>query len=252
MIAWFARNHVAANLLMIAIVAGGLYSIFNRITLEVFPSTDLDVIAISVPFPGATPTESEEGVAVRLEEAVQDLHGIDELTSTSSEGLATVRIDVLKGFDARDLLNDVKNRVDSLSTLPEDAETPQIALAQFKREVISVALYGDTDEKTLRETAEQVRDELLSRDAITQIELEAVRPYELAIEISENDLRQYGLTLEQVAAQIGRNSVDLSAGNIRGNDGEVLLRTTGQAYDREDFLDITVIGDNSGKQLRLG
>lgn len=252
MIGWFARNHVAANLLMFSIIAGGLYSIFNRITLEVFPSTDLDVIAISVPFPGATPVEAEEGVAIRLEEAVQDLNGIEKLTSTSRESSATVRIDVLKGFNARDLLNDVKNRIDSLSTLPEDAETPQIALAQFKREVISVALYGDTDEKTLRATAERVRDELLRVSGITQIELEAVRPYELAIEISEDELRQYGLSLEQVAAQIGQSSADLSAGNIRGSDGELLIRTIGQAYDRADFMEISILSDNSGKQIQLG
>ncbi len=252
MIAWFARNHVAANLLMLSIIGAGLYSLANRIPLEVFPSTDLDLIAISVPYPGATPREVEEGVTIRLEEAVQDLNGIDKMTSTSREGNASVRLDVLKGFDPRDLLNDVKNRIDSLSTLPDDAEEPKIAMAQFKREVISVALYGDTDERTLRRAAEQVRDEILAFDEITQIELEAVRPYEMAIEVSENSLRRYGLTLEQVASQIRLNSLDLSAGNIRSDRGELLIRTTGQAYRLEDFLNIAIVNDVSGMQLRLG
>ncbi|MCB1756402.1 MAG: efflux RND transporter permease subunit [Gammaproteobacteria bacterium] len=252
MIAWFARNHVAANLLMFTIIGAGLYSLSERITLEVFPSTDMDIISVSVPFPGATPREVEEGVTIRVEEAVQDLNGIEEMTSTSSENSSSVQIEVMKGFDARALMDDVKNRIDSLSTLPDEAEEPKISLAERKREVISVALYGDNDEKTLRQAAERVRDELLGFAEITQIELEAVRPYEMAIEVSENTLRQYGLTLEQVASQIGLNSLDLSAGTIRSDRGELLIRTTGQAYQAADFLDIPVISDVSGTQLRLG
>lgn len=252
MIAWFARNHVAANLLMIAILGFGLYSVNARVPLEVFPSTDINVVAISVPFPGATPREVEEGVTIRIEEAIQDLTGIDELTSTSSEGSSSVRIDVLQGFDTRELLSDVKNRVDSLNTLPDEAERPVVAMAQFKREVISVALYGDTDEKNLRATGEKVRDDLLALPGITQIQLEAVRPFEMSIEISENVLREYGLTLEQVATQINRHSLDLSAGNIRSDSGELLIRTTGQAHSRADFLDISIVNDSSGLQLRLG
>lgn len=251
MIAWFARNHVAANLLMIAILGSGLYSMKERVPLEVFPSTDTNVVIISVPFPGATPREVEEGVTIRIEEAIQDLTGIEELTSTSSEGSSSVRIDVLKGFDTRELLSDVKNRVDSLNTLPNEAERPIVAMAQFKREVISVALYGNIDEKGLRRTGEKIRDELLSLPGITQIQLEAVRPYEMSIEISENELREYGLTLEEVATQINRHSLDLSAGNIRSDSQELLIRTTGQAHSREDFLDISIVNDASGLQLKL-
>ncbi len=252
LIVWFARNHVAANLLMISIASVGLFSLFNRVPVEVFPTTDLDVIAITVPFPGATPSEVEEGVTIRLEEAVQSLNGIEKLTSTSREGASSVRIEVLKGFDTRDLLNDVKNRVDSLNSLPADTEQPQIAKAEFKREVISIALYGDMDEKVLRRVAAQVRDELLGIEEITQVQLEAVRPFELSIEISEDTLRRYGLTLAEVASRISANSLDLSAGNIRSESGELLIRTSGQAYKPEEFANISIVSSETGTQLRLG
>ncbi len=251
-IAWFAKNHVAANLLMISIAAAGLFSLFARTPIEVFPSTDQDIIAITVPFPGATPTEVEQGVTIRLEEAVQSLTGIDRLSSTSSEGSASVRIEVIKGFDVRDLLDDVKNRIDSLSSLPEESEIPRIARAQYKREVISVAIYGHTDEKILRSIGERVRDEIVAMEGITQVGLEAVRPYELAIEISKDTLRTYNLTLNDIAKRINANSLDLSAGNIRTDSGELLIRTMGQAYDVSAFSDISIFNRDSGEQLRLG
>ena len=252
MIAWFAKNHVAANLLMISIAAFGLFSLATRTPIEVFPSSDLDVIAITVPFPGASPTEVEQGVTIRVENVIQSLTGIDKLTSTSREGSSSVRIDVLKGFNTRALLNDVKNRIDSLTTLPDDAETPRIAKAEFKREVISVALYGHTDEKILRNIADRVRDELVEFDTITQVVLEAVRPYELAIEVSQDTLRAYNLTLREIADRINANSLDLSAGNIRSENGELLIRTTGQAYTAEAFANISIYNSDSGEQLKLG
>ncbi|MDO6461371.1 efflux RND transporter permease subunit [Granulosicoccaceae sp. 1_MG-2023] len=251
MIAWFARNHVAANLLMLAVVGLGLYSMFNRVLLEVFPSVEVDTVSISVSFPGATPQEVEEAVTIRIEEAVQDLNGIDRMTSSSSEGSASVRLEVMKGVNPRDFLDDVKNRIDSLSTLPDDAEIPRVSLAERQREVISVALYGHTDEAGLRQIGDRVRDELLALPGITQVEPEAVRPYEISIEVAESTLRRYGLTLQQVADQISNSSLDLSAGNLRGDAGELLVRTTGQAYAREDFLSIPVITDASGTQVRL-
>ncbi|WP_281560616.1 efflux RND transporter permease subunit [Thalassomonas sp. RHCl1] len=251
MIAWFTKNHVAANLLMICIVIAGLFSLSSKIPVEVFPSTESDRISISVSLRGATPEDVEQGVAIRIEEAVQDLEGIDKIVSNSSEGSASVSVYAETGYDPRELLSDVKSRVDAINTFPADAEKPVVALAQRIREVIAVTVSSIHPEKETREFAEQVRDDLLRIPGITQLELSGTRDYEIAIEVSRDKLRQYGITLDEVAAIINRTSVDVSSGNLRTQGGDILIRSQGQGYRKDDFTGIVIRQNNDGSFVLL-
>jgi len=253
MIAWFARNGVAANLLMVSIIGYGLYTLFaSNIPIEVFPDFELDTIEIGVEYRGATPAETEESVVVKIEEAIQDLVGIEEITSSSAEGAGAVTVQVAKGYNPRELLDDIKNRVDAINTFPDETEKPTIRVAARKSEVITVVLAGDLSERELRTLGELVRDEITRLPGITQAEVGAVRPYEIAIEVSEKTLREYGLTLSAVARAIASSSLDLPAGSVRTIGGEILLRTKGQAYVGRDFEDIMLLTRSDGTRLTVG
>ncbi|MGO4892436.1 efflux RND transporter permease subunit [Flavobacterium sp. W21_SRS_FM6] len=252
MIAWFAKNHVAANLLLISIVLAGLFSLSTKIPLEVFPSFEADTISVSVSLRGSTPEDVEKGVAIRIEEAVQDLEGIKHITSSSSEGSASVVIELENGYDPREQLADIKSRVDAINTFPVDAEKPVVALAQRKREVMAVTVASDYGEKETREFAEHVRDQLLSLPNVTQVELSGVRDYEIAIQISQDTLRQYNLTLAGVSSAIASFSSDVSAGNLKTDGGDVLIRSKGQAYRKNEFANIVIKNQTDGTIIRLG
>ena len=251
MIAWFTRNHVAANLLLISIVLGGLFSISAKLPLEVFPSFVSDRINISVSLRGSTPEDAEKGVSIRIEEALQDLEGIKQISSRSSEGSSQVSVEVDTGYDEREILADIKSRVDAINTFPADAEKPVIGLIQRKREVIAVTVSSDYNEKETLEYAEQVRDDLLRIPAITQVELSGVRNYELAIEVSQDTLRQYDLTLAQISNAIANSSSDISAGNLKTEGGDVLIRSKGQAYRKDEFANIVIKNQADGTIIRL-
>jgi len=251
MIAWFARNHVAANLLLASIVIAGLYTMLRILPVEVFPSFELETVNVSVAYRAATPEDMETGVVNKIEEAISDLPDIEKLTSRSSEGSATITAEVRSGADPQRLLNDIKSRVDALSTLPVDAERPVVERPLIKREVLSVVVAGDLDEKELNELARQVRDELVRLPNLTQADLEGVRPYEIAIEVSEHKLRQYGITIDDVASAIQGQSIDLSAGRIRSPSGEILLRANAQAYYYGQFASIVIKRFDDGSELKL-
>jgi len=251
MIAWFVRNHVAANLLMITILFMGLFSLSSRIPLEVFPSFSMDRITVKVSLRGSTPEDVEQGVAVRIEEAVQDLEGIEQISSRSSEGSASVNIEIDSAYDAREMLADIKTRVDSINTFPVDAEKPIVSLAERKREVIAVTVASIYGEKEIREFTEQVRDDLLQIPGVTQLELSGVRNYEIAIEISQDKLRQYGLSISQVSNALSNSSSDVSAGNIKTQGGDILIRSKGQAYRKDEFARIAIKTNTDGSILTL-
>ncbi|WP_440905056.1 efflux RND transporter permease subunit [Catenovulum sp. SX2] len=252
MIAWFARNHVAANILLICIASAGLYSLFNRIPLEVFPTFAPDTISVNVTLRGSTPEDSELAVASRIEESLIDLQGIEEIRSRSTEGGVSVTVEVEEGYDPRILLDDVKMRVDAINTLPVEAERPIISLAVRLRDVIDVTISGNVSEREIRQLGERVRDDLLRIDGITQVELEAVRNYEIAIELTQDTLRSYDLTLNQVSNAIQNSSLDLSAGNIRTLGGDILIRSKGQAYRQDEFAQIVLKQHADGSILTLG
>ncbi len=251
MIAWFARNHVAANLLMVSLLIIGLSSLYFRIPLEVFPTLEAQKVNVVINLRGATPEDAEQGIAILVEEAVQDLEGIKEITSRSAEGTASIGLEIDKGYDPREMLADIKSRVDSINNLPVDAEKPVVSLATRKREVITVAVAGHYPEKEIRAQAERVRDDLLRIPGITQVELDSVRAYEIAIEVPEDNLRQYGISLRQVAQAVSSSALDLSAGNIKAEAGEILIRSKGQAYRRDQFDDIIVLTHADGSLVRV-
>jgi len=252
LIGWFARNSVAANLLMIFIIVWGLSSLAGRIPLEVFPSFELDRINIRVPFRGGSPAEVEEAVTIKIEEAIQDIQGIKRISSTANEGLGTVYVEMQKGYDSDKLLDEVKQQVDQINDFPADAETPSIYVPSRSREVISVIVAGDLPEKELRVLASRVRDDLEALPEVSSVAVSGAREYELAIEVSEAALGRYDVTLSQVAQAINNSSLDLSAGSIQTTGGEVLLRTKGQAYGADDFRDVVVVTRSDGTRLTVG
>jgi multidrug efflux pump subunit AcrB len=251
MIAWFTKNHVAANLLLITILLAGLFSLSNRIPLEVFPSFESDVISVKVSLRGATPEDVEQGVSIRVEEAVQDLEGIERITSRSSEGSASISIEVDSGYEPRDMLADIKSRVDAINTFPADAENPVVGLSQRIREVLTVTIAGDYSEAEIREYAERIRDDMLRIPGITQLELTGVRNYEITISVDQDKLRQYNLTLNDISESVGSSSLDISAGNLRSSGGDILLRSKGQAYHKDEFASIVVKNNTDGTIIHL-
>lgn len=252
MISWFARNDVAANLLMVTIIVCGLYALSSELKIEIFPEVEPEIINVSVPLRGATPEDIELGVAIRIEEAVQDLEGIEKLISKSIEGSTSVTIEVDPDYEPRELLDDVKNRVDSINTFPADTEKPVISLAQRVYEVITVVISGIYSETEIRAYAEHIRNDLLRTEGITQVELAAVRKFEISIEASQDHLRDYDLTLEDIARAVQNSSLDISAGNVRTDGGDILIRSKGQAYRQGEFEEIVVKTNADGTIIRIG
>ena len=253
MIRWFAHNPVAANLLMFAILAGGLLTLStNKIPLEVFPEFELDVVNVVTSVRGATPASVEEGVTVRVEEAIQDLEGIKKLSSRSSEGTSSITVEVEKGHNSRELLNDIKLRVDAISTLPDNAERPVISIPKRTRSVISVVLSGNLSEKELRQLADFHRDQLLTIDGVSEVELDSARDFEISLEISPERLESLQISLQDVSNAINASSLDLSAGNIKSSQGEILVRTNAQSYSAEEYARIPIISNNNGNTILLG
>ena len=252
MIAWFARNHVAANLLMITLLALGLGSLTYNIPLEVFPTIEPRSIRVQVSVPGAMPEEMETSVSIKLEEAVQDLEGIEDIVSVASEGSASLTLTLDDGYEPNDMLSDVKNRVDAINNLPVEAERPVVSLAKRVREVISVAVAGNVSELEIRQSAERVRDQLLDISGITQVKLDAVREYEISIDVKERILQKYEISLAQVAFAVQNSSRDISAGSLKTDGGDILLRSSGQAYRKSEFENIVVLTQEDGSIIRVG
>ncbi|MEP7704659.1 efflux RND transporter permease subunit [Paraglaciecola sp. 25GB23A] len=252
MIAWFAKNDVAANILFFIVVISGLYVASTQIPVDLFPEFEQRQVQVSMTLPGASPQEVEEGITIRIEEAIQDLEGIRQLTSQSREGSASVTIEVEEGYDVRETLDDVKIRVDAINNFPVDAENLLIQVPQWRRDAIGVVLYGDYDAITLRRMAEGMRDEIANLPEVSQAEVGNTLPFEISIEIPEWSLRKFDITLEQVANVIGQNSRDVSAGNLKTQGGEIFIRSRGQAYRAADFADIPIITTQDGTMVKLG
>jgi multidrug efflux pump subunit AcrB len=252
LISWFARNSVAANLLMVFIIVWGLTTLAGRLPLEVFPSFELERVSIRAAFRGASPAEVEEGVTIKIEEAIQELQGIKRITSVANEGSGSVNVEMIKGYDGQKLLDEIKQQVDQISDFPDDVESPSVYIPSRNREVISVIVAGDLPEKELRTLASRVRDDLEALPNVSSVAVSGARDYELAIEVSEAALSRYGITLSEVAQAINNSSLDLAAGSIQTAGGEVLLRTKGQAYGAEDFSSVIVKTRPDGTRLTVG
>jgi multidrug efflux pump subunit AcrB len=246
-----AHNHVAANLLMMIFIIGGLVMAFS-IKQEVFPEISLDLVQVSVAYPGAGPEEVEDGIILRIEDNLSSITGIKEIRSTASEGYAQVTAEILEGEDIDLIVQDIKAEVDRITTFPEDAEKPVVTKIANRHEVVSLIVYGNAPERSLREQAELIRDDLLAIPEITQVDLRGVRPYEISIEVQEETLQRYGLTLGQVADRIKEASVDLPAGAVKSRGGEVLIRTKEKRYKGSEYADITILENMDGTEVKLG
>ncbi|MFQ5473232.1 MAG: efflux RND transporter permease subunit, partial [Dehalococcoidia bacterium] len=249
MIAWFADNSVAANLLMAVIIIAGLLTV-PRVRREVFPEFELDFVTVTVPYPGAAPEEIEKSITSRIEDRVASIEGVEKITSSAAEDFGTVLIEAMPGSDILELLDEVKTAVDAIDTFPEEAEEPSIRRVVARHHVLSIAIHGHSaDEAALKHLGERVRDDLAALPEITQVELTNARPYEIAIEVSESALRSYGLTFDDVAQAVRRSSLDLPGGSVKTAAGEVLLRTQGQAYQGGEFEDIVLRTRADGTRL---
>lgn len=250
-IAYMARNPIAANLLMIILLGGGIWSMFN-IQKEVFPEYELDIVEVSVAYPGSSPEEVEQGILRPVEEAIRGVQGIEEITSEAGEGSGSVSIELVVGSDRMQVFQDIDQAVNRITTFPDDIEQPEVRLQSNQREVMEIGLYGDVDIWTLRQLAEQVRDQLLSSENITQVQLGNVPDYETHVEIPRQTLREYGLTLGEVAELINVSSEDVPAGAVETSSGEILLRIKERKQWADEFAEIEVISSDSGGTVMLG
>jgi len=252
MIRWWASNSVAANLLMIALFIGGLVSFFT-IDREMEPYVEFPGAVVSVTWLGASPQDVEEQIVVRLEEALSSVQGLHRIQSFAEESSGTIIVEGTSALDEGRFLEEVKRKVDAINTFPAAAERPQMRLFRNRNEVIRVAVSGDesVSEKDLKRFAEKARRDIAQFSTVPDVELFGVRDEEVSIEVSEDALRQYGLTLSDVASAVRRSSVNASSGQVRTDIGNMQLRTRSQADSQAEFEDIVVRQDGNGAIIRV-
>lgn len=249
---WSVKNRVTINIIMLLIFASGAFSLWSM-RRESFPQFKLDYIYISVAYPGAAPAEIEEGICVKIEEAIKGVDGIKKISSTSSEGFGSIVAELEPGVrPPQEILDDIETEIDRIETFPEEAKDPIIRQVVLRDPVIYVAIFGNLPELALRELAEDVRDDLTDTAAITQADLSGARPYEISIEFSDEKLREYGLTFDEAAQAIRRGSLDLPGGLIKTLGGEVSLRAKGQRYTGREFEDLPLKTLPNGAILKVG
>ena len=249
-IAWFANNHVAANLLLGLIVLSGLVAVVSM-PQKSFPDLEVPIISISVPYLGAAPQEVEEGVCIRIEEELEGIEGVKQIRSNANEGLCTVSVELFEDTEKSKALDDVNNRIDSIDTFPAETEKPIVNLTTVIRSVLDIAVTGPTDERTLKIIGQQVRDDMAKLPGVTQVELRNTRPFEVSIEVSETSLRRHGLSFDDVALAVKSRSLDLPGGSIKTSSGEILLRAKGQAYWGTEYEDLVLSTQPDGTRLYL-
>ncbi len=275
---WSIKNHVTINLIMIFIIMAGIFTVV-KMRREMFPQFSLDMIAVSVVYPGSSPEEVEEGICIKIEERILSIEGIKTLRSTAREGSGSVVAELETGADVQKILDEIKTEVDRIDTFPDESEEPVVTEIINQDPTISVAIYGEVSEKRMRQIAEEIRDDLLDAsmvalqgsggwqdllasilkffrfkqpESITQIDLVGVRDYEIAVEVSEENLRRYGISFDQVVSAVRAGSIDLPGGKIKTDQGEILIRAKGQLYTGREFEKIPLITLNDGTIVRLG
>jgi len=249
-IAYMTKNSIAANLIMLILLGGGIWSMINM-QKEVYPQYQLDIVSVSVVYPGAAPAEVEQGILLPVEEAVRGVQGIKEISSTAEEGSGYVNIELVAGTNRMKAFQDIDQAVNRIRTFPDDIEEPEVTLQSRQREVIELGLYGDADIWTLRKLAERLRNRLLSNPEITQVEIGNVPEYVTHVEIPAYRLREYDLTLGQVAEIIRQSSDDIPAGAVATETGEILLRVKERKQWAEEFGNINLIAASSGTAVKL-
>ncbi len=250
MLGFFARHSVAANLVMLLFMVGGLMMV-PTIRQEVFPEVTQPIVTVQIAYPGASPEEVEQGVILPVEDAVRGLDGVKEVRSVATEGLGIASVELSLSADQRQLLSEVESAVGRIASFPADAEKPVISLVSNRQQVISLILYGDVPEMSLRELAERARADLLDDPRITYVELSGVRPLEISVEVSRADLRRYGLTLAQIAERVRASSVQIPGGQVRERGGETLLRTAARKQWADELGRVVLIAEPGGARVLL-
>jgi multidrug efflux pump subunit AcrB len=250
-LAWMARHRVAPNLLMAVLLVGGLL-MTTQIKQEVFPEFQSDNIFVEVPYPGASPAEVEQGVILAVEQAVEGIVGVDAIRATAREGMGTVTVEVQQAADYQRVYQDVRQAVDSITTFPDDAEEPELRTKEWRRDVLDMQIYGAVERDVLRAAAERVKDALLQHDDITQVGLEGVREHRVMIDVPQESLRAYDLTLEEVRQIVARSALDRAGGSLETGKGEFLVRLKERKEWADEFAQIPVVSSPSGSIVRLG
>lgn len=250
-IRWFVGSKVAANLAMVFIIISGLMTI-PLLKMEVFPNIEIDIINVTAVYPGASPTDVEDAICVKIEERLQGLDGIKEISSTASENVGSVSISILPGQDTNEMLDKIKAEVDAIDTFPADVERPTARQFVGTSPVLTIAVDGDVSEETLSSITEEIKDELDALSEITLTSFVAKKEKEIAIEISESTLRKYNLTFDQISAAVRNWSINMPSGSIENNNGEILIRSNSLGYNVNDFSKIPIITDPNGAIVYLG
>ena len=250
-IAFMAGNSVAANLLMWAIIAAGLVSL-TGLEREAWPTVPFYHVEVSMPYPGATPEEVEESIIAKIEDQVSGLDDVKAVKSVAAPGMASVRIQMDSRTDMAQALDDIESAVNRIQSFPASAERPQFREMTNRQSMMRLIVYGDVPERSLKELAYQIEDDLTMLPSVSQVEVSGVRKYEISIEVPLHRLRALGLTLPDIADTIHRSSLDLSAGSIDTRESQVRVRTLGQNYDQQDFEEIVLLSGSDGTVLRLG
>jgi len=248
---WSVEHRVSVNLIMIFLIVAGLYTVLNM-KRELFPVFSLDMIDIGVTYPGASPEETEEGICIKIEEKLKSLEDVKTMYSTALEGHGSVTLELSAGTDINEKLDEIRTLIDQIDSFPEEAKDPVITEIKNNDPAIYLAIYGDVDEKVLRDTAEKIRDDLVETDNISLASLIGVRDYEISVEVSEENLRRFNLSFDQVSMAVKTGSLDLPGGKIKTKGGEFLVRAKGKLYTGEEFERVPVLTREDGTTIKLG
>lgn len=252
MIRWFAKNDIAANFMLVAIILGGLYTAFNKVPLEVQPSYDIGEVEINMRFRGASPQDVEEHIIIPVERVLRDLPGVKLIEANARSGSANIDVEAEDGVDLRELRDEVAARVEAINTFPGETERPRIDIPNMSnyREVLTIAITGELSDTELYKTARRIENELLDLPEISRTDMRGNLPLEISIEADDQKLRDHGLAFQDLVNAIRRSSLALSAGSLKTPAGSIMIRTDEQAYSRDDFANI-VVTSADGAQLRV-
>lgn len=249
-IEWFVRNRIGADLLMMFIMVAGAFSVSNMRS-EIIPNVSLDQIAITIPYPGASPETVEKIIINPVEAAIYDVEGIKSVSSRAVEHVGVVTAEIGWGYDPKDLLNEIKARVDGISTFPQEVQKPVIKELSVRNLVSYLVISGEADERSLRAIAAQVKDALLNSKHISQVELTGTRDYQVSIEVSESTLQRYNMSFAEVAQAIKQSTLESPGGVVKTAQGEVAVRVKSQVYDTEQLEDIVIRAMPDGGRITL-
>ena len=250
-IAWFAQNSVAANILMIALFLGGLF-VIGKTNSEIFPQIDPRTVTVSVDYPGATPDEIVDSITQRIDVAVLGLEGVDKVSSTATEGSGVVTVELKDFADAQTVKDDIQSAIDKLAAFPpDDADIPEVSVTTTVSSVMRLVVSGDVSERALRQAAEDLEQTLIAKDGVSVVTMQGVKDFEISIEIPQSTLEQYNLAIGDVATAIQAASVNVSGGTIRSPSGDVLLRANTDAKEAADYNNIVIVSDFNGRRVLL-